>query len=294
MGRLIFGRHLSLEGDITTVPERAAQMGYGCFQVFLGSPQRLINKKKSVKELEKLRDNLESYKMLMVIHGNYTLNFASPLGSKLSLSSINSLVSDLSQASVIGERCLGVIIHMGKNIEKNGMTDTEAYKCYISSIQEVLGRTEDSNVILETGASQGKEIGSRLSGLSRIYRGFSRKEKKRIKFCIDTCHIWASGYDISSKEGVDKYLSKFDNLIGLEKIALFHFNDSQNELNSHKDRHADLGYGKIGKGLRYIARFSKKRGIPLIMETHLYAFNQKTGRQITYEDEIKKLKSLVK
>ena len=123
----------------------------------------------------------------------------------------------------------------------------------------------------------------------------SSNERKRIKFCIDTCHIWASGYDISNQVNVKKYFSLFDKLIGIDKIACIHFNDSKTRLNSHIDRHADIGYGYIPmSGLNAVINFAYKYKIPIILETPLDSVNKKTNKNITFDDELTKIKSYVK
>jgi deoxyribonuclease-4 len=233
--------------------------------------------------------------MIMVVHGSYTINLSHPSNSPKYKASLKSLIQDLDSSVIIGERCLGVIIHMGKNIPDNKISNRQALDNYIYGIKQALKETQNSTIILETGASQGNEVGSSIDGLTYIYWSFDEKERERIMFCIDTCHIWATGYDISNSSGVKNFFKEFDEKIGIEKISVIHFNDSKTGLNSHVDRHADLGYGHISDtGLRQVAKFAKKHKIPLVMETPLDAIDTNTNQEITFEDEFQRVLSWIK
>lgn len=232
----------------------------------------------------------------MVIHGSYTINLCHPVKSKKFQLSVKSLVQDLTASNDIGSNCLGVIIHMGKNIPENKITDAEALDNYVIGVKTALATTSNNTcIILETGASQGSEIASHIDGLAEIYWKLDVDERNRVKFCVDTCHIWATGYDISTDIGVKNFFKEFDEKIGNQNILCIHFNDSKTKLESHVDRHADLGYGFIDiEGLSQIAKFAYKNNIPLIMETPLDSINKKTNQEITYEDELKTVKSWLK
>jgi len=131
-----------------------------------------------------------------------------------------------------------------------------------------------------------------LETLSLIYQSLSLKERKHIKFCIDTCHIWASGYDISNPSKVKIYFDSFDKLIGKDKIVCIHFNDSKTPLNSHVDRHADIGYGYIPiQGLKAVIQYAYKHQIPVILETPFDSINKSTHKTITFDEELQKTKS---
>ena len=114
-----------------------------------------------------------------------------------------------------------------------------------------------------------------LDELSNFYHRFSKEEKKKIKICVDTCHIYSGGFDISTKKKVRYFFLLFERMIGLEYLALIHFNDSKTEYNSHVDRHEKIGKGKIGlSGLKEFIKQSYKFKIPLILETHGEAYKK--------------------
>jgi len=263
------GRHVSHINGIIGIPEFAHQMGCQIFQMFSGSSRVILNSKKNKELLVSFSQKLKQYSLKVVIHGIYTINFCSPINTPLHHTSIHSTIQDLHTASIIGNRCLGIIIHMGRNAEKYKQSNEVALKNYISGLKEVLRQSpRNATLILETGASTGNEIGSKLEGLAQIYHSFTKEERKRIKFCIDTCHIWATGYCIDDKTNVLDYFQQFNKLIGIKKIACFHFNNSLDDCGSHKDHHANLTTGKISqKGLRTVARVAKKYSIPIVLET---------------------------
>jgi deoxyribonuclease-4 len=293
MTKFRLGRHINISHGFVTAPWYAESIGCGIFQIFLGAPQQVLSKAKQKDELIKFGKETDKRKLKMVVHGSYTINLCHPKKSKKFQASLRSLIQDLNASDNIGQNCLGVIIHMGKNIPENKLTDEQALDNYVIGLQNALAATPiNTRIILETGASQGNEIASEIDGLSEIYWKLNEDERTRIYFCIDTCHIWATGYDISKPVGVKNFFKEFDDKIGLEKIICVHFNDSKTDLQSCVDRHADLGYGYIkSEGLRSVAQFAKKHDIPLIFETPLDAINKKTNREITFEEELLKVKS---
>lgn len=284
------GRHINLSRGLHTVPQHAKSIGCNIFQIFLGSPQLTLSKKRTDDELINLRSELEKYNMQMVIHGSYTINLCHKSSSTKYINSQKSLVQDLLASEKIGQQCLGVIIHMGKNVEEIGIDDDTAINNYIRGVSDAINSTTTATIILETGASQGNEVGSSMKDLCKIYNRISESHRSRVKICIDTCHIWASGYDISNKNSVKNFFEHFNKLIGIKNISCIHFNDSRTNLNSNIDRHADLGYGYIGdNGLKFVAQFAKKHNIPVIMETPLDAVNPKTNKNISSIDEMTKV-----
>lgn len=289
------GKTIRTSPGLSTAPKYAKSIGCDIFQIFLGAPCQIISKKKNTAELVKFGEDLEKYNIRMVVHGSYTINLCHPINSTKFESSIRSLVQDLDAVKIIGKNCLGVIIHMGKNIKENSIDNEIAIENYIAGIKKALSLSDPATtIILETGASQGTEVGSSLGDLADIYWSLKKSERKRVQICVDTCHIWATGYDISDKAGVNKFFKKFEKYIGIENIACIHFNDSKTDLQSCVDRHDDLGYGKIGnEGLMQFALKAKKYNIPLITETPLSNFNKKTKEIITFKDELKKIKSWI-
>ena len=296
MVKFRIGRHINVTFGFLTAPAYAKKLGCNIFQVFLGVPQQIISKPRDKDDLIAFGKELKKHKLKMVVHGSYTINLCHPKGNKIFQTSVRSLVQDLNASAIIGKRCMGVIIHMGKNIPANKLTDEQAIMNYVLGLRTALAQTpENTNIILETGASQGSEVASRIEGLGEIYWNLTEAERTRIKFCVDTCHIFSSNFDISTPAGVKSFFKEFDDTIGIDKIACIHFNDSKTKLNSHVDRHADIGFGFIGiAGLKAVALFAQKHRIPIIFETPLDAVNPKTNKDITFSEELAKVKAWLK
>jgi deoxyribonuclease-4 len=289
--KTLIGRHISISQGFLTAPSFAKKLGCNCFQIFLANPQQGKIKVKPEKELKDFAKELKEQDVYCVVHASYLINLCQKEGSKRN-TSLDLLIKNLEMISIIGKRCIGTIIHMGKNITELNQTNEKAIVNYVDGLKEAIQKTpENSTIILETGAGQGTEVGTKLEELAEIYNGLSTSEKQRVKFCIDTCHIFAAGYCISSQKGVDKYFNKFDKLIGVENIVCIHFNDSKTDCDSHIDSHEDLSFGFIPvEGLEAVAKFAVKNHIPLIMETPLDAINPKTNQEITFEYELRKVK----
>jgi len=296
MTKFRIGRHINITQGFVTAPKYAREINCNIIQIFLCAPEQIFSKAKPEAELKAFGEELKKNKLKAIIHGSYTINLCHQVSSKLHKTSVRALVQDLKAMNTIGKRCIGVIIHMGKNISSNKISDNQAIANYVRGLKEALAATpENTIIILETGASQGTEVGSKIEGLDQIYWLLEDHERDRIKFCIDTCHIWATGYDISSPGGAKEYFKLFDKMIGINKIACIHFNDSKTPLDSHVDRHADLGYGFIGlSGLKTVVKIAYKHKIPIIMETPLDAVNPKTNQDVTFEEELAKVKSWLK
>jgi deoxyribonuclease-4 len=166
----------------------------------------------------------------------------------------------------------GVVIHMGKNTEKNPVE--KCFENFVNSIIKILEKTESlkANIILETSCKSDNDLFFRIEQLGKLYKQIPENYRKRVKFCIDTCHVFVSGYDISTLEGVKDFFALFNKEIGLENIVLIHLNDSKVSLGKGTDRHEMIGKGFIFKdnnrSLKEIFRVSKKLKIPMISETH--------------------------
>lgn len=267
-------------------PRLARKASYDTFQCFLGPAELVHCPAKSEATLLQFKADLLKNHVTMVIHGSYTINLCHPKQTTKGGRSIRALVSLLKQAEIIGKRCMGVIIHMGKNIKENKMTNEEALLTYAANLDHVIQSIPGkSKIVLETGAHQGTEVGSKLEHLGFIYQNLKPETQARIRFCIDTCHIWASGYDISTTVGVTNFFQAFDEKVG-GKIVCIHFNNSMNKLDSHVDRHADLLHGEIAEeGLRAVALYAKQHHLALITETPLI--------HTTAEEELKTIRQMV-
>ena len=249
------------------------------FQIFTSEPTKFIynNKFSLSKETKKY---IKNNNIGIVIHGSFCINLARSKNDKIALNSIYLLKNDINICNNIG--ALGVIIHMGKDTEKLG--ETKSIENYINNLNTILKETQNGIIILETGANCGSEVGSKLNILGMIREKCICKE--RVKFCIDTCHIYSSGYDIANEDFVDILEEYIEKTLGWNNVIVAHINDSKEILNSKKDRHADITDGDISKRnlnsfMKFINNFAK-RNIPMILET--------PSDRISYEDQINLIK----
>jgi deoxyribonuclease-4 len=287
---ITFGRHLTIQYGMSSSVDLGHDLGCNIIQIFLGSPEKIASKARTISELTSTGTQLLKYNMKLVIHASYVINLCRDVNDSKFEKGVKAIIRDLKAVAVIastGAQVLGVIIHMGKNVDKFSVK--VALHNYVLGLKQALAATSNCTIILETGASQGTEVGSRIDQLALIYNSpfITAAERSRIKICIDTCHIWATGYDISSSVKVAEFFSEFDKLIGIKNIACIHFNDSEKPLGAKVDRHADIGYGYIPlKGLGAFAKFCYDMSIPMILETPLDAIDPKTNQPIDIEDEL--------
>jgi deoxyribonuclease-4 len=149
-----------------------------------------------------------------------------------------------------------------------GAGETTGLKQIVTSLDEVVAATPSSNVriALETTAGQGSNLGYRFAHLAEIIARVKRPQ--RLAVCVDTCHLFAAGYDIRTATGYRKTMRELDNVVGAERVVAFHLNDSKTPLGSRVDRHAHIGQGQIGRaGFRRVLRDGRWGGLPMVLET---------------------------
>ena len=272
LSKMFIGSHVSY-GISSSAETISDQLDCNMIQIFTHSPQRYaaIKKDGEDKNLKKLGAYCIENNKKCVIHASYLINFCrNKKGDPLGAQSFREYFLELQNVDMIGKSCLGAVVHMGKNIAALKISNLQALRMYRKNIMSIIRRTSDSNstIILETGAGSGTEIMSTVEDLSRMYSKMPKSYQKRIMFCIDTCHIWAAGYDISNAKAVERYFALWDQCIGIEKIALIHFNNSMDALGSKKDRHADIQVGKINKkGMIAFVKMAAMYNIPIVTET---------------------------
>lgn len=260
------GYHIALPKQLSSIVDDVKQNQLGAFQMYLTSPKRYESKRRTPDELQLFRTQLNSCAAKCFVHGNLMLNFCNPPDSSIYQLSKRSLVDDLNDAKRIGAQ--GVVIHMGKNVKTLNLTVKEAIQNYVSGVEECLNQTEDSVILLETGAGQGTEICTSIQELGALYRSFEPEHRKRLGFCIDTCHIFASGNDLSHSNYVDDLDEIIEQELGWQNVKLIHLNDSKKPCNSHVDRHSDLTKGCIQpEGLSKFVKLCYTKQIPIVLET---------------------------
>ena len=256
------GAHVSAAGDISLAPERALEESCECFQFFSRPPQGGPAKAITAAQAEKFKAVCNEHGLESYIHTPYYINLASER-SNIYYGSITAIRDELERGSLLGVRC--VMAHMGsaKDLgEKAGVK--KVIEGLLAILKDYKGTTE---LILENSAGAGMIIGDSFEELAAIVNS-AKLKKYDLGICFDTCHGFASGYDLRDTKAVAATFKKFDAVIGKDKLRLIHANDSLGALDSRKDRHAHIGEGEIGKGgFDAIVALAKKRRVNMILET---------------------------
>ncbi len=253
------GAHVSAAGSVEKSFERALDIGAECTQIFISPPRQWAQTKHLEPEVLRYKD-LASKTGLgpNFIHGTYLINLGTQDSQNLE-KSIEWLIYALEMADKFG--IAGVIFHLGSH---KGLGFNEVLPQVVKAIKKILSGTQKSYLILENSAGAGNVLGDKFTELGQILKSVG---SKRLKICMDTAHVFAAGYQINTKEGLDKTLSEFDKEIGLDNLVAIHANDSKVEFNSNRDRHANIGEGFIGKaGFTNLVNHPKLKDIPFLLE----------------------------
>jgi deoxyribonuclease-4 len=260
VGKPYIGFHVSVGKSIDSVFDTAISLGCNTLQMFTRNPRgwRFKELEKEQVQMFNKKRKLSGFKYV-IDHMPYLPNLASP-DRKIMKKSRDTLLAEVERCEMLKIDYLVVHLgsHMGKGIEVGIKNIAEA--CNIAL--EGKGRTK---ILLENTAGQKNSVGSKFEEISRI---IDMIKSKRVGVCLDTCHLFASGYDIRSEEGVVKTMKEFEEFLGIDVLKVVHVNDSKGELGSNLDRHENLGKGNIG--LNGFKAFLKYDGIiekPLILET---------------------------
>uniref|UniRef100_A0A7C6AAB4 Probable endonuclease 4 n=1 Tax=candidate division WOR-3 bacterium TaxID=2052148 RepID=A0A7C6AAB4_UNCW3 len=257
-----FGFHISITGGFSKVGERARQKGCQTIQLFSRNPRGWQYTDLDQKEVLAFKKDVQNLGLSPVfVHMPYLPNLAS--GEKdLFRKSVASLIEDLKRCEILAIPYL--IMHVGKRLQTS---EDLALKNVATGINQAFAKVSNRvKLLLENTAGMGSEIGYNFAQLQAIIDMV--EDKNRIGVVLDTAHTFEAGYDIATKEGLDKTLKEFDKFVGLKRLFLLHLNDSKTELGSHIDRHWHIGEGKIGKdGFRNIINHPLLKHLPGIMET---------------------------
>lgn len=260
--RLLLGAHISIEGGLEKAIERGASIECTTIQIFTKSNRQWFAKKITQEEIETFKKAQKKYSVTPVVaHGSYLINLGSPK-KDVQEKSIKALTTELNRCDQLGIPYL--VLHPGARLTSHINTCIKSIASNIdTALQESNGKTM---VLLETMAGQGSTVGSTFEEVAQIRR--LTKEKSRIGVCLDTCHIFAAGYDFTTEETYKKLWDSFDSVIGVKNLKVIHINDSKKELSSKVDRHVDIGAGKIGlEGFKLLFNDERFFNVPKILET---------------------------
>lgn len=257
---MIIGSHVHFGNEqlLGSVKE-ALSYNANAFMFYTGAPQNTIRKEidiKLVSEANELMEKNNISKDNVICHAPYIINLANKEKEESWNFSISFLKNEIKRCEIMGIKY--IVLHPGSSVK---LTKEEGINNIIEALNHVINDNDKCMILLETMAGKGSECGSTLQEIKQIIDGTNHD----IGVCIDTCHLNDAGYDMSE---FDKFLIEFDKLIGINKIKCVHLNDSKNEINTHKDRHENIGLGYIGfNNLLNIINNPKLESIPKILET---------------------------
>jgi deoxyribonuclease-4 len=259
----LIGAHTSISGGVSTSIDRAERFGFTAIQIFTKNNSQWDAKPLSNRDIERFKDKLsESHIKFIQAHDSYLINLCAKDRGLLKKSRA-SFSEELERCEWLGIPFLN--FHPGAH---GGQGEDDGLKIIAESINIAHEKSKDSHVgtMLETTAGQGTSLGYRFEHLREIIDRVDTPE--RMSVCIDTAHIFAAGYDITSPKNYRMVMREFDDIIGLNLLKALHMNDSKKALGSRVDRHEHIGKGFIGKsGFKNIMRDRKIANVPKILET---------------------------
>lgn len=259
----LIGAHMSIAGGLYTAFERADKVNCTAIQIFTKNSNQWKDPVVSFDDVAKYREAKNKSKVRTVVsHDSYLINLCGASDALLH-GSRRSFVQEIKRCEVLEIEYL--IFHPGAYTT---MDRIEAVRTVADSLNLAHSETKNSRVVtlIETTAGQGTTLGSTFEEIAELISLV--EDKKRVGVCIDTCHIFAAGYDIRTKETYDISMSEFDRTIGFDKLHAIHFNDAKKPLNSHVDRHEHIGKGEIGKAaFGFFMNDERLSEIPKVLET---------------------------
>ncbi|RUM45666.1 MAG: deoxyribonuclease IV [Desulfurobacterium sp.] len=275
------GAHVSTAGGVFNAPLNAEKIGAKAFALFTKNQRQWKAKPLTDEAIKKFKDNLKKVKISpkhVLPHDSYLINLGHPEEEKRRRS-IEAFIDEVERCYLLGLKYLN--FHPGSHLKK--VSEKECLRIIADSINEIHGRTKEVILVLENTAGQGSNVGYRFEHLAEIIDMV--EDKSRIGVCLDTCHMFAAGYDIRTESAYLKTMEEFDSIIGFKYLRGMHLNDAKSSFGSRVDRHQSIGKGNIGlEAFRLIMNDPRLDDIPLILET---------PDPSIWADEIKLLYSLV-
>jgi deoxyribonuclease IV len=258
---MLFGAHVSAAGGISKAIDRVDEIGGNAVQVFAQSPRMWRPTAHTDQEIARFRTRRRQARVKAVsCHAVYLVNLASR-DPAVRENSLLSLRATMETADAIGSEA--VVFHVGSHL---GLGFDDAIALAVPALHYLLElTTDDLWLCMENAAGAGGTIGRSIGELAALFDAADRHP--RLGLCLDSCHWWASGVDVSDPAALDAALSDLDARIGLGRLRVLHVNDSQTPLGSNRDRHELVGQGLIGDGLATFLAHPAFAGLPAITET---------------------------
>jgi deoxyribonuclease-4 len=279
---LLLGGHVSISGGVSLAPERARQVTADCMQIFSKNQMQWKAKPLDLEEAEKFLENSKQHGIVeTVIHDSYLINLGSP-DKPLLKQSREAFLEEMVRAKHLGVRYL--IFHPGSHMGSGERVGMKRVAESMNWARAEFG-SGDVQLLLEITAGAGRVLGQSFEQLAKIVDQLD--DQKNAGVCFDTCHAYATGYDVKTRNGYEKTFGLFEDVLGLGCLKAMHINDSKGALGSHLDRHEQIGKGLIGlDGFRNFMNDARWEKIPMVLET--------PKAEKGYKQELKLLRSLIK
>lgn len=262
MNPYLLGAHMSIEGGLFRALERGHSIGCGTIQLFSKNSNRWAAKDLTALEIENFKNTRARTAISPVFaHASYLINLAAP--NHFYEMSIQALTIEIQRAEELELDFL--VLHPGAHM---GRGPAEGLQRIVDALNEAMEKTKDARcaIAIENTAGQGTCLGCSFEHLEYLFQHVANS--KRIGFCIDTCHLFASGYDFRTETQYSGTMKRLLDHVPLEKILAFHLNDSKKDIGSRVDRHQHIGQGFIGvDGFRRLLQDKRFRNLPKVLET---------------------------
>jgi deoxyribonuclease-4 len=255
---LTVGAHASIAGGVHNAVDEQREVGGNCGQIFSHSPQVWQDPEIEADNATQFREVAAEHDIgPWIIHASYLVNLATPK-EDLREKSIRSLQAEVDAAETLGVGYVNTHLgaHTGAGVEQGLQNATTAL--------EELDVPDDVTVLVESDAGSGTKLGGEFDHLATVLEG----SDLGLEVCLDTAHVFAAGYDLSTPSAVEETVGEFDDVVGLDRLACVHLNDSKHGCGTNKDEHAHVGEGLIGEnGMTAFLNHGAVRDVPLVLET---------------------------
>lgn len=277
MAAKYIGAHVPTQGGLGNSLRAGHAFGCTAIQVFTSSPRQWkANSPTPAQIADFKRAKVETGIEHVVSHDTYLVNLVAPT-EEIAIKSFKSLKDELIRCSSYGiDR---VVSHLGSY---KGQDPGETLLKVSELVVELLGETpEDVMLLMETTAGQGSSLNSRFEEIAAILE--LTKGPKRFGVCLDTCHVFAAGYEMRTLDGYTSTFERFESLVGIDRLMAIHVNDSLKPFNSRVDRHADIGEGEMGPNpFRWLVNDPRFTDIPMMLETDAERHPENLARLRSY------------
>ncbi|TLD35269.1 AP endonuclease [Venturia nashicola] len=299
--KIVVGAHISSAGGVQNAIPNSVHIGGNAFALFLKSQRKWTNPSLQDEQATQFLSNCKEHKYdyghnhtpPIVPHGSYLVNLAHPDADRTK-QAYDSFIDDLDRC-----RRLGIVLYNFHPGNCAGSSNRTAGLAHLAKQLNKAHKDPTSGTVitlLETMAASGNTLGSTFEDIAEVISLVEKKD--RVGVCLDTCHIFAAGYDLRTPKAYKSTIKKFDDVIGLKYLRAFHMNDSKAPLSSGRDLHANIGTGFLGlRSFHNLVNDERMWGLPMVLETPIDVKDKETGKEVPdksiWAKEIKLLESLV-